>query len=125
MSTIDVSGLTDERALHLLLKQERGFPDFYGSNWDAFWMRSPAWSGSQTICVSSAGSSSWRTCPVEPPCFDGRWIATKRRTAQTSSLTSRSNAVGPSKTCLLALGLIGVFAAPRLGRGRLSGRHWL
>ncbi|MFE5990557.1 barstar family protein [Streptomyces sp. NPDC056453] len=37
MSTIDVSGLTDERALHLLLKQERGFPDFYGSNWDAFW----------------------------------------------------------------------------------------
>ncbi|WP_406428142.1 barstar family protein [Streptomyces sp. NBC_00147] len=37
MITIDVSGLTDERALHLLLKRELGFPDFYGSNWDAFW----------------------------------------------------------------------------------------
>lgn len=35
--TIDVSGLTDERALHLLLKQNLGFPDFYGMNWDAFW----------------------------------------------------------------------------------------
>ncbi|MFD5122655.1 barstar family protein [Streptomyces sp. NPDC058385] len=37
MISIDVSGLTDERALHLLLKHELGFPDFYGSNWDAFW----------------------------------------------------------------------------------------
>ncbi|MFC9462479.1 barstar family protein [Streptomyces sp. NPDC056983] len=37
MITIDVSGLLDERALHLLLQQELGFPDFYGKNWDAFW----------------------------------------------------------------------------------------
>ncbi|MEU2605993.1 barstar family protein [Streptomyces albus] len=34
--TIDVSEVTDERALHLLLKRELGFPDFYGMNWDAF-----------------------------------------------------------------------------------------
>ncbi|MGW5124687.1 barstar family protein [Streptomyces sp. NPDC004069] len=37
MITIDVSGVTDERALHLLLKRELGFPDFYGMNWAAFW----------------------------------------------------------------------------------------
>ncbi|MET8224761.1 barstar family protein [Streptomyces sp. NPDC004082] len=37
MITIDVSAVTDERALHLLLKRELGFPDFYGMNWDAFW----------------------------------------------------------------------------------------
>ncbi|MFJ6295375.1 barstar family protein [Streptomyces griseoviridis] len=37
MITIDVSEVTDERALHLLLKRELGFPDFYGMNWDAFW----------------------------------------------------------------------------------------
>ncbi|MEU6540552.1 barstar family protein [Streptomyces sp. NPDC047000] len=36
MITIDVSEVTDERALHLLLKRELGFPDFYGMNWDAF-----------------------------------------------------------------------------------------
>ncbi|MFF0158713.1 barstar family protein [Streptomyces sp. NPDC005263] len=37
MITIDVSEVTDERALHLLLKRELGFPDFYGMNWAAFW----------------------------------------------------------------------------------------
>ena len=35
--TIDVSEVADERALHLLLKRELGFPDVYGMNWDAFW----------------------------------------------------------------------------------------
>ncbi|MFF7967377.1 barstar family protein [Streptomyces sp. NPDC007903] len=34
---LDVSGLPDERALHLLLQRELGFPDFYGRNWAAFW----------------------------------------------------------------------------------------
>ncbi|MET7560625.1 barstar family protein [Streptomyces sp. NPDC058232] len=37
MITIDVCGVIDERALHLLLKRELRFPDFYGMNWDAFW----------------------------------------------------------------------------------------
>ncbi|MEV6289413.1 barstar family protein [Streptomyces sp. NPDC051896] len=37
MITIDVSEVTDERALHLLLMRELGFPAFYGMNWDAFW----------------------------------------------------------------------------------------
>ncbi|MEU9973045.1 barstar family protein [Streptomyces sp. NPDC051014] len=37
MITIDVSEVTDERALHLLLKRELSFPDLYGMNWDAFW----------------------------------------------------------------------------------------
>ncbi|MEU9921493.1 barstar family protein [Streptomyces griseoluteus] len=37
MITIDVSGVSDEGALHLLLKQKLGFPDFYGMNWNAFW----------------------------------------------------------------------------------------
>ncbi|MGW5336062.1 barstar family protein [Streptomyces bauhiniae] len=37
MITIDVSKVTDERALHLLLKRELSFPDFYGTNWAAFW----------------------------------------------------------------------------------------
>ncbi|WP_127361563.1 barstar family protein [Actinacidiphila soli] len=37
MVTIDVGAVADERALHLLLKRELGFPDFYGMNWDAFW----------------------------------------------------------------------------------------
>ncbi|CAC44713.1 MULTISPECIES: barstar family protein [Streptomyces] len=37
MITIDVSEVTDERTLHVLLKRELGFPDFYGMNWDAFW----------------------------------------------------------------------------------------
>ncbi|MFJ8731911.1 barstar family protein [Streptomyces bauhiniae] len=37
MITLDVSGLPDERALHLLLQEKLGFPDFYGKNWAAFW----------------------------------------------------------------------------------------
>ncbi|MEU9581017.1 barstar family protein [Streptomyces chilikensis] len=37
MITIDVSEVTDERALHLLLKRELSFPAFYGTNWAAFW----------------------------------------------------------------------------------------
>ncbi|MFJ5518048.1 barstar family protein [Streptomyces griseoluteus] len=37
MITIDVSEVSDESALHLLLKQKLGFPDFYGMNWNAFW----------------------------------------------------------------------------------------
>ncbi|MET8693939.1 barstar family protein [Streptomyces bauhiniae] len=37
MITIDVSGLSDERALHRVLRRELGFPDFYGNNWAAFW----------------------------------------------------------------------------------------
>ncbi|MFF8020237.1 barstar family protein [Streptomyces sp. NPDC007896] len=37
MITIDVSEVTDERALHLLLMREPGFPGFYGMSWDAFW----------------------------------------------------------------------------------------
>lgn len=35
--TIDVSEVSDERALHLLLMRELDFPEFYGRNWDAFW----------------------------------------------------------------------------------------
>ncbi|WP_306293474.1 barstar family protein [Streptomyces antibioticus] len=35
--TIDVSEVTDERALHLLLMRDLGFPGFYGMNLDAFW----------------------------------------------------------------------------------------
>ncbi|MFE1923893.1 barstar family protein [Streptomyces asoensis] len=37
MVTLDVGGTADERMLHLLLKRELRFPDFYGMNWDAFW----------------------------------------------------------------------------------------
>ncbi|MCD0485629.1 barstar family protein [Streptacidiphilus sp. ASG 303] len=37
MLTIDVSSVTDERELHAVLAQTLHFPDFYGSNWDAFW----------------------------------------------------------------------------------------
>ncbi|KUN76674.1 barstar family protein [Streptomyces griseoruber] len=37
MVTIDVGGVADEYMLHLLLKRELRFPDFYGMNWDAFW----------------------------------------------------------------------------------------
>lgn len=37
MKTIDVGEVTDECGLHLLLKRELGFPDFYGKNWNAFW----------------------------------------------------------------------------------------
>ncbi|MER5430563.1 barstar family protein [Streptomyces sp. NPDC002588] len=37
MVTIDVGGVADERMLHLLLKRELRFPDFYGMNWAAFW----------------------------------------------------------------------------------------
>jgi RNAse (barnase) inhibitor barstar len=35
--TIDVSEVSDERSLHLLLMRELDFPEFYGMNWDAFW----------------------------------------------------------------------------------------
>ncbi|MDP9950352.1 MULTISPECIES: barstar family protein [Streptomyces] len=37
MITIDVSEVSDERSLHLLLMRELDFPEFYGRNWDAFW----------------------------------------------------------------------------------------
>ena len=37
MITIDVGEVPDERALHLLLMRDLGFPDFYGKNWAAFW----------------------------------------------------------------------------------------
>ncbi|OMD68258.1 MULTISPECIES: barstar family protein [Paenibacillus] len=35
--TLQVSNIQDSRELHLLLKRELDFPDFYGMNWDAFW----------------------------------------------------------------------------------------
>ncbi len=34
---IDVGALHSERELHGLLKQQLGFPSFYGMNWAAFW----------------------------------------------------------------------------------------
>ncbi|MGE7386880.1 CPCC family cysteine-rich protein [Streptomyces sp. NPDC004126] len=34
---IDVGSVHSERDLHGLLKQELGFPSFYGMNWAAFW----------------------------------------------------------------------------------------
>ncbi|MFF3696629.1 barstar family protein [Streptomyces sp. NPDC002221] len=37
MITIDVSEVSDERSLHLLLMRELDFPEIYGRNWDAFW----------------------------------------------------------------------------------------
>ncbi|MFI6347688.1 barstar family protein [Streptomyces sp. NPDC050560] len=37
MITIDVSEVSDEHFLHLLLMRELDFPEFYGRNWDAFW----------------------------------------------------------------------------------------
>ncbi|MCX5079480.1 barstar family protein [Streptomyces sp. NPDC001940] len=37
MITIDVSEVSGERSLHLLLMRELNFPEFYGMNWDAFW----------------------------------------------------------------------------------------
>lgn len=35
MIVIDVSEVSDERSLHLLLMRELRFPEFYGMNWDA------------------------------------------------------------------------------------------
>ncbi|MGH1145791.1 barstar family protein [Bacillus pseudomycoides] len=34
---IDLTGVTNNRDLHLLFKEKLVFPDFYGENWDAFW----------------------------------------------------------------------------------------
>ncbi|KRF13619.1 barstar family protein [Paenibacillus sp. Soil787] len=34
---IDVSHITTYKELHLLLKKQLQFPDFYGMNWNAFW----------------------------------------------------------------------------------------
>ncbi|MCX5169646.1 barstar family protein [Streptomyces antibioticus] len=82
--TIDVSEVTDERALHLLLMRELGFPGFYGMNLDAFW-GSITGSGSPTMCASSAGTSSRPTFPAGPPFFSGRSTTTEPYTAQTSS----------------------------------------
>lgn len=35
--TIDLGQIDSVQELHLKLKTELGFPDFYGMNWDAFW----------------------------------------------------------------------------------------
>ncbi len=34
---IDLSDVSDSKALHELLKEALGFPSFYGNNWAAFW----------------------------------------------------------------------------------------
>ena len=34
---INVESITDITQLHILLKKELNFPEFYGMNWDAFW----------------------------------------------------------------------------------------
>ncbi len=34
---IDFININTKKELHLLLKKELLFPDFYGCNWDAFW----------------------------------------------------------------------------------------
>ncbi|WP_345195362.1 barstar family protein [Streptomyces lavendulae] len=34
---IDVGSVHSERELHGVLKQELGFPSFYGMDWGAFW----------------------------------------------------------------------------------------
>jgi len=36
-TTIDLKEVHSEQELHRLLKDEFGFPDFYGMNWHAFW----------------------------------------------------------------------------------------
>ncbi|MGG3521153.1 barstar family protein [Bacillus pseudomycoides] len=33
---IDLTGVTNNRDLHLLFKEKLVFPDFYGENWYAF-----------------------------------------------------------------------------------------
>jgi len=34
---IDVTDVSNLNQLHSVLKNNLGFPDFYGMNWDAFW----------------------------------------------------------------------------------------
>ncbi|KUG09591.1 barstar family protein [Solirubrum puertoriconensis] len=34
---IDLSGITNEAAIHQLFKEKLDFPEWYGENWDAFW----------------------------------------------------------------------------------------
>ena len=34
---INLSQTTSIQELHQLFKEQLGFPDFYGMNWDAFW----------------------------------------------------------------------------------------
>lgn len=34
---IDLKNINTVQDLHLTLKTELGFPDFYGMNWNAFW----------------------------------------------------------------------------------------
>ena len=35
--SIDLSEVQSSQALHGMLKEALGFPDWYGCNWDAFW----------------------------------------------------------------------------------------
>jgi len=35
--TLDLAGVSTKQALHDLFKDQLGFPEWYGANWDAFW----------------------------------------------------------------------------------------
>jgi len=35
--TIDLTGIDTKVAFHLTMKNQLGFPDWYGPSWDAFW----------------------------------------------------------------------------------------
>lgn len=35
--TLDLTGITSKAAIHQLFKEQLGFADWYGANWDAFW----------------------------------------------------------------------------------------
>ncbi|MDX2822665.1 ribonuclease inhibitor [Streptomyces ipomoeae] len=57
MITIDVSEVTDERPLHLLLMRELGSPVFHGMNWDAYAITGPVWIPEHVLpCLGQLGA---------------------------------------------------------------------
>ena len=56
MISIDVREVKSENALHLLLREEFGFPEYYGMNWDAFDECIRDFAPSQPVIVSGLGS---------------------------------------------------------------------
>lgn len=56
MINIDVREVQSEDALHLLLREVFGFPEYYGMNWDAFDECIRDFAPSQQVIVSGLGS---------------------------------------------------------------------
>ncbi|MBP5953865.1 barstar family protein [Pseudomonas sp. P42] len=62
--SIDLSEVQSSQALHGMLKEALGFPDWYGCNWDAFSGRLPSEAALLKKCLAHMASEYPESAPA-------------------------------------------------------------